>query len=70
MRAMGFVCVLSCLAACGPAADAPPPESAPMQVEDTAFGDMSKAMDKARTVEDTTLQHKEDLDRRLEQEGG
>lgn len=51
------------LAACGAgqeAAEQPPP------VADTALGDMVGTMDKARAVEATTMQHKEDLDRAME----
>jgi hypothetical protein len=36
-------------------------------VEDTAFRDMTRAMDKARAVEGTMQQHKEALDRSLEE---
>jgi len=39
---------------------------APPPVEDTVFGDTVDAIDKARSVETTTLQHKEDLDRAME----
>jgi hypothetical protein len=43
----------------------------PPPVEDTAFGDAVGTMDRARAVEDTTLQHKQDLDRAIdEQETG
>jgi hypothetical protein len=55
------------LAACGAHEDEqqrPPPPP----VEDTAFGPMVGTMEKARGVEDTTLQHKEDLDRELERQ--
>lgn len=53
----------SLLAACGSAKEptAPPP------VEDTAFRDMAGAMDKARAVEGTMQQHKEALDRTLQE---
>lgn len=39
----------------------------PPPVEDTAFRDMAGAMDKARAVEDTMKEHKEALDRTLQQ---
>jgi hypothetical protein len=43
----------------------------PLPVEETVFGDTVGAMDKARAVEDLTLQHKEDLDKALDAaEGG
>ena len=38
----------------------------PPPVKEKAFGDMVRTMDKARAVEDTTMQHKEDLDRALD----
>lgn len=53
------------LVGCGGSADVPEP--APPPVEDTAFGEMVGTMDKARTVEDTTMQHKEELDRQLDE---
>lgn len=52
------------LGGCGEGADAPEPTAPP--VEDTAFGDMVGTMDKARAVEDTTMRHKEELDRQLD----
>ena len=48
------------LCACG-AQEEPPP------VKDTVFGDAVGAMDKARAVENTTLQHKEELDRAMDE---
>jgi len=62
-----LVAALLLLTACG-AQDEPRPEPPP--VEDTAFGDMVGTMDKARAVEDTTLQHKEDIDRALQESEG
>ena len=44
--------------------------SAPPPVKDTAFGDMAGAMDKARGVEATTMQQKEDLDRAVQEAEG
>lgn len=65
---ISLIAVSMLLAACG-AQDEAPPEPPP--VKDTAFGDMVGTMDKARGVEDTTMQHKEDLDRAMqESEGG
>ena len=55
------------LSACG-AQEEPRPEPPP--VEDTAFGDAVGTMDRARAVGDTTLQHKQDLDRTIEQGEG
>ena len=60
-----FACML--LAACGGSADEggqrePPP------IDETAFGDAVGTMDRARGVEDTTLQHKQDLDRAIDQQ--
>jgi hypothetical protein len=57
------------LAACGAHEEGqqrPPPPP----VEDTAFGPMVGTMDKARGVEDTTLQHKEDMDQELQRQEG
>ncbi|HEY8538939.1 MAG TPA: hypothetical protein VIL28_08730 [Steroidobacteraceae bacterium] len=56
--------LLACLAfaACGSqeqGSDAPP-------VSETVFGPTVGTMDRARSVEDTTMQHKQDLDRALE----
>jgi uncharacterized lipoprotein len=39
---------------------------APAPVKDEAYEDMARTMDKARAVEDTTMQHTEDLDRALD----
>lgn len=54
--------VASLLAACGAERKPEPPP-----VEDTAFKEMAGAMDKARAVEGTMQEHKEQLDRTLEQ---
>lgn len=53
----------SLLAACG--SEHKPTEPPP--VEDTAFGDMAGAVDKARAVEGQVMDHKEAIDRELEQ---
>ena len=50
---------------CGSESSQPPPP-----VKDTAFGDMAGAMDKARGVEATTMQQKEDLDRAVQEAEG
>jgi hypothetical protein len=56
------------LAACG--AHEESQQRPPPPVEDTAFGTMAGTMDKARGVEDTTLQHKEDMDQELRRQEG
>jgi hypothetical protein len=61
--ALSIVVVASLLAACG--SEQKP--TAPPPVEDTAMRDMAGAMDKARAVEGTMQEHKEQLDRTLEQ---
>lgn len=55
--------VTAMLAACGSKPESAPPPP----VEDTAFGDMAGAMDRARAVEDSLQEHKEALDRTLQQ---
>lgn len=55
------------LAGCG-AAENEAGERQPPPVEDTVFGDTVGTLDKARAVEDTVMQHKQELDRRLEQQ--
>lgn len=42
----------------------------PPPVEETVFDDMVGTMDRARSVEDTTMQHKQDLDRALQESEG
>lgn len=51
------------LAACGSGPEPTPPPP----VEETVFRDMAGAVDKARAVEGTVQEHKEGLDRALEQ---
>jgi hypothetical protein len=55
------------LGGCG-SSDESRPSGTP--VEEKPLGEMTDAMDKARAVQDTTLQHKEDLDRALQDNGG
>lgn len=52
------------LAGCGGDSEPPAP---PQEAKETVFDDMLDAKEKARAVEDTTLQHKEDIDRALEE---
>jgi hypothetical protein len=57
------------LGGCGSSEESPSSAAAP--VEERPLDEMTRAMDKARAVEDTTLQHKQDMDRALqEMEGG
>jgi hypothetical protein len=59
--------VLACgLGACGSHEEPKQPDPPP--VKDTVFGDMVRAEDKARAVQDTVLKQKEDMDRQLEQQ--
>lgn len=61
--------LVAMLAACGATEDSPRAEPPP--VEETAFGDMVGTMDKARGVEDATMQHKQNLDAAVDaSEGG
>jgi hypothetical protein len=60
LSALVLCCVLS---ACGGNQDE---AREPMPVKDTVFGDTVGTMDKARAVEETTMQHKENLDRAME----
>lgn len=63
---MFCLAVLATLTACSP--DPAPREPSPLPpVKDTFAGDMVGAMDKARSVEATTLQHKEDMDRAVKE---
>ncbi|HEY5760339.1 MAG TPA: hypothetical protein VIU34_31160 [Steroidobacter sp.] len=59
---LALVFITSLLAACG--SEQKPTEPPP--VEDTAFRDMSGAVDKARAVDGTVQEHKEAIDRALE----
>lgn len=60
---LSLALVATLLAACG--SEQKPAEPPP--VEDTVFGDMAGAVDKARAVEGTVQDHKEAMDRALEQ---
>ena len=55
------------LSACGGEPAPPPP---PPPVKDTVLGDAVGTMDRARAVEDVTMEHKQDVDRALEQADG
>jgi hypothetical protein len=59
-RTLAPLVICCLLSACGGSQDEP---REPMPVKDTVFGDTVGTMDKARGVEDTMTQHKEDLDR-------
>jgi hypothetical protein len=63
---MAFTILL--LSGCGTGGNDSEADRQPPPVEDTVFGELTGAMDKARAVEDTTLQRKEELDRALEQQ--
>jgi hypothetical protein len=63
---MAFTVLL--LSACGTGSNDSEPDRQPPPVEDTVFGELTGTMDKARAVEDTTLQRKEELDRAMEQQ--
>lgn len=63
LKGVALSLVASLFAACG----SEPEPTPPPPVEDTVFRDMAGAVDKARAVEGTVQQHKEGLDRALEQ---
>lgn len=56
------------LGGCEPSDESQPSGTPP--VEARPLDEMTGAMDKARAVQDTTLQHKEDLDRALRENEG
>ena len=57
------------LLGCG-AAEESSESSEPPPVEETAFGEMVGTIDKARSVEGTVLQQKEDTDRAIQESEG
>jgi hypothetical protein len=57
--------VAALLGACGSSKQPDPPP-----VKDTAFGPAVGAMDKARGVNDTVMQQKEDTDRAISEQDG
>ncbi len=60
------------LASCGSARDDTTvgEEAGAAPIEDTVAGDLAGAMDRARSVEDTVLEQKRDLDRAIDEAGG
>ena len=64
--ALTLVSMSGLLAACGSHEDAKQPDPPP--VRDTAFGDLVRAEDKARGVQDSLEKQKEERDRRMEQQ--
>jgi hypothetical protein len=65
-RVIALTLVSGWLAACTSHDDAK--QSEPPPVRDTAFGDLVRAEDKARGVQDTVMKQKEEADRQLEQQ--
>jgi hypothetical protein len=63
-RTLAALVICCALSACSGSQDEP---REPMAVKDTVFGDAVGAMEKARAVEDTTMQRKEDLDRAMKE---
>ncbi len=57
--------VAACTPDPGPEKPTPPPP-----LKDTVFGDMAGAVDKARGVEATTMQQKQEMDRALQEAEG
>jgi len=62
-RSLAALAVMLLVTACGASSDT---EREPTPVKDAPLGDMVGTMDKARAVENTTMQHKEDLDRAID----
>jgi outer membrane lipoprotein-sorting protein len=62
LRPLLFLVLPSLLVGCGDSERPPPPP-----VKDTVFSDMAAAEDKARAVEATAAQHKEDLDKAIKE---
>jgi hypothetical protein len=55
------------ITACGSKSEpSPEPSQEAARVKEGAFGDMVGTMDKARAVEGTTMEHKEEIDRSLD----
>jgi hypothetical protein len=67
-RVIALTLVSACgwLAACGSHDEPKQPDPPP--VRDTAFGDLVRAEDKARGVQDTVMKQKEEADRQLQQQ--
>lgn len=64
IRGIVVAAAIACaLSACGKTESKRPD---PPPVKDTAFGPMVGAMDRARSVEGTTMQHKDNIDKALE----
>jgi|HigsolmetaAR201D_1030396.scaffolds.fasta_scaffold05090_5 hypothetical protein len=61
-RPLSALLVCLAVAACGDSEQT----SDPLPVSETVFGPAVGTMDRARAVEDTTLQHKHELDRALD----
>jgi hypothetical protein len=61
--------LLASVAACGSKQEEQAAKP-PMKVEDTVFGDMTHTMERAKSVEATTLEHKQAVDRAIEADEG
>ena len=57
------------MSACGAGGKETEPEETTPAVDETAFGDMVGTIDKAKGVQDTVDSHKQETDRRLDEEG-
>lgn len=66
-RSLAALLVAIAVSACGGGQEK---SEAPLPVEETVFGDAAGTMEKARAVEDTTLRHKDDLDKALDAADG
>ncbi len=65
--AMSFLVILT-MTGCG--ASETPEESQSPPIEETAFGETVGTLDKARAVEGTVMQQKEDIDQALQESEG